>query len=103
MADINNPFLNRIVNEEVRPMAERARNLFFQAQANNSMFSNLLSQLSEFSDSDIIVDERADISPLTVGNFRNVVELLSELVTQINQDPKLADVLACCVRGININ
>lgn len=106
MAEIVNPFFNRIVNQQVRPMAERARNLLILAQASASTFAAIEAELASADSSDVIQDGRFDedgIPPITVGQFRDCMGILSDLVTQINSDPRLASILSICVREVPIN
>lgn len=105
MAEINNPILNKLVNEDIRPMAERARALFAQAQVLSNYAPELLQQLSQLNDDDIINDNRLTegVAPLTVLQLKNCINLLTDLLASVNQDARLPSVLKACVRkSINI-
>ena len=100
MATINDPVLNKIVNEDIRPMAERARALFAQAQLMSAYSNDFLTQLNELQDDDIINDNRLNegVSPLNVLQLKNCINLLTDLLLLVNRDTRLPSVLNACVR-----
>ena len=104
MADITNPVINRAIAEQVRPMAETARNLLVQAQASAPSLAADIAALTDAADADILQDGRIaeGIAPLTVAEFRACIGLLSALVAQVNGDARLAAVLAACVRPVRV-
>jgi hypothetical protein len=99
---INNPVLNRVISEVVRPTSERARGLLVEAQTHAQSLASLVAALSEYPDDEIIDDGRLSegVSPLTVGQFRQAVGLLSELTASIAADPRLQAVFGACVRPL---
>lgn len=102
MAEIINPVLNRVIAEQVRPMAEQARNLLVEGQAAAPGLTAILAGLANADDADIVQDGRLTegVAPLTVGQFRACVGVLSDIVTQVNADPRLGAILSACVRPV---
>lgn len=102
MADIVNTVINRAVAEQVRPMAEQARNLLVEAQAAAPGLAQIIAGLNEAADTDIVQDNRLaeGVAPLTVGQLRACVGVLSDIVAQVNADPRLPAILAACVRPV---
>lgn len=104
MAEINNPVFVRLVSEDIRPMAEQARNLLVQAQAAAPGLAAMVAGLGEADDADIIQDNRLGegVAPITAGQVRACVGVLADLVTQINADPRLGAILGACVRSARV-
>lgn len=103
MAEIDNPILRAQVQQRVRPLAELARNLLVQAQADRHTLGEMVASLSEEAlDTDIIVDGITDAPPLTVGDLRNCVGVLNDIVDEVETDPRLASILAACVRPARV-
>lgn len=99
---IQNPVLNRVVSEVVRPTAERARGLLIEAQAHAPTLAAAVADLAEVPDEEVIDDGRLGegVRPLTVGQLRACVTLLGELTVSIAADQRLPAVLGACVRPI---
>lgn len=75
MADINNPQLNRFLNEQLRPLAEKYRALQAEAQAMLDQYqSDILPILNAAANTDTIVDGRAaqGVNQLTVGEVKQM-------------------------------
>lgn len=102
MAEIDNPVLRAQVQQRVRPLAELARNLLVQAQADRHTLGEMVADLSEAPDTDIVVDGIADAPPLTVGDLRHCVGVLNDIVDEVETDPRLASILAACVRPARV-
>lgn len=102
---IENPILTRAINEIVRPLAERARGLLIESEVNATSLAALLTELAEVPDSETINDGRYNdgVRSLTVGQLRDCVTMLSDLVTSINADSRLSSVLGACVRKIQVD
>lgn len=101
---MDNPVLNKVVSEQVRPMAEKARNLLILAQATKPGIDVILAQLVNIPDDEIINDNRLNegIAPITVGQFRACAGVLSDLLVTVNTDPRLLSILGVCVRSPDI-
>jgi hypothetical protein len=104
MATIQNPVFNAVIGEQVRPMAEAARNLLIQAQAAAPGLSGMAAALAQADDADILDDGRTaeGVPPITVGDFRACVGVLGDIVAQVNADPRLASILGACVRPARV-
>lgn len=105
MAEIVNPEINKIINEDIRPLAEKARALFAQAQMLSLYGPELVAQLEQLDNADVLNDNRINegVRPLTVLQLKNCINLLTDLLTTVNADSRLPSVLGACVRkSVNI-
>lgn len=101
---IVDPVLNASVNNDVRPMCERARNLVITASALADAAGLLLGRLERFPDETVVDDQRyaEGIPPPTVGDLRAAASFLSEVLPVMVRHPAYPVLCKLCVRLPNL-
>ena len=104
MADITNAESIRFVNEQLRPMAERLRNLYAVAiELSGVWHSSISAIIGDSADDDIIDNREAEgVSRLTAEDISNLIAKVDVILTQFGQPGVLDTIRKPCVRGLEV-
>ena len=100
---ITNEEAIRFTNEQIRPMAEKLRNLYYEAKALQVDWFNGMSVLIPNSVDEILMDERTDVSELSGADISNIITQLSTIITQFEGVGVLNVIQKPCVRPLEVN
>ena len=94
------PFLVRSINEDVRPLCEKAAILVVSGSIMAESVGTLMSRLEGIADDEIVDDGRASegVAPPTVGELRALASFLDETLTFMTQHAAFPTVRKLCVR-----
>lgn len=101
---IVDPVLNASVNNDVRPMCERARNLVITASALADAAGLLLGRLGQLPDDTIVDDGRygEGVPPPTVGDLRAAAQFLEDVLPVMARHAAYPVICKLCVRLPNL-
>lgn len=102
------PHLNVHLQEALRPMAERLRNVLYSGQANLVRHAEFMALLAAHpNQNDAVVDGRASegVPPMTVGELLTACQFLTTLLQWSQTPPNLDNgttALRLCVRPFRV-
>ena len=102
------PSHNQHLQEALRPMAERLRNILYSGQANLGRHAEFMALLAAHpNQDDVLIDGRASegVPPMTVGQMLTACQFLVAMLTWSQTPPNLDNgttALRLCVRPFRV-
>ena len=100
------PAHNVHLQEALRPMAERLRNILYSGQANIGRHAEFMALLAAHpNQDDLIFDGRTDLPPMTVGQMLTACQFLVAMLQWSQTPPNLDNgttALRLCVRPFRV-
>lgn len=102
---VTDPVVIRSVNEDVRPMCERARNLVVCSSALAAGAPLMLARLEGHRDDERIEDGREEaegIPAVTVGEAKALAQFLADILPAMENHPYYPLVRKTCIRNVSL-
>lgn len=100
---ITNEEAIKFSNEQVRPMAEKMRNLYYEMKAMQADWYNGLSSVIPADTGEIIQDNRTSDSDLSGNDIVGIMVQVDEYIAQIEASGVLGVIQKPCVRKLEVS
>lgn len=100
---MNDPEGIRFSNEQIRPLCERMRNMYWEFKALVPYWADTISGLIENNPADLIDDGREEVTQLTGEDVYNVISEMGQYIAAIEEAGVLSTITKPCVRPLVSN